>query len=86
MGFATLLNGSSMSAGWTFAGNAAGVYEEYTHDSPPYNDAATVVWDQDTRLISTTAVVSRQSETPSVVLYSAGDAHYTLDVTGYFGD
>jgi hypothetical protein len=86
MGYGTLLNGAEMSSGWTFDGTTAGGYQEYRYDTPPYNRAATVVWDQDTRLISVQAVVAAQAAAPRAVLYSAGDAHYTLDVTGYFGD
>jgi hypothetical protein len=84
LGYATLLNGAEMADGWSPAGVVAGTYQEYTNDTPPFNAAASVVWDPDTRLISTTAVVSRRRENPGIVLFSAGPAHYTLDAVGYF--
>ena len=87
LGYGTLLNAGEMANGWTFAGTVASQYQEFTYDTPPYNQAASIVWDQDTRLITTQAVVSRQlsNAAPGVVIYSSGPAHFTLDVVGYYG-
>lgn len=87
LGYGTLLNGAEMASGWTKIANVPGVtnsYWQYNYNTPPFNKAATIVWDTDTRLITTLAVVSRQTTTPDIVLYSAGTAHYTIDVVGYF--
>jgi hypothetical protein len=84
MGYATLLNGSAMSSGWSEGTPLASGHSTFSYDTPPYNAAATIVWDQDTRLITTLAVVASQSASPNVVLYSAGPAHFTLDVVGYY--
>lgn len=87
LGFATLLNGSEITSAWTQIGNVPGVtdtYYQYTYNTPPFNKAATIVWDSDTRLITTLAAVSRRTPTPDIVLYSSGQAHYTIDVVGYF--
>ena len=82
-GFGTLFNGSAMASGWKTAPSLPTGHRQYTYNTPPYNKTATVVWDEDTKLITTMAIVARNSAAPKVVLYSSGQAHYTIDVMGY---
>ena len=84
MAYGTLLNGSEMNTGWTEGASLASGQRTFTYNTPPFNLATSIVWDQDTRLITTLAVVSSQAEEPNIVLYSRGEAHYTLDVVGFY--
>jgi hypothetical protein len=86
LGYGTLLNGAEMATGWTYVGATPTNHYNYTYDTPPYNKAVSIVWDQDTRFIQSLAVVTTQSPVPDVVLYSSQNAHFTLDAVGYLED
>jgi len=85
-GYGTLLNGSEVSSGWTPISPTPPGQFQYSYDTPPYTDAVSVVWDLDTAFIQTLAVVSNNTVSPRVVLFSASPAHYTIDVVGYFDE
>lgn len=93
-GYGTLLNGAEMATtGWSQTDSliiglliSPREWYQYEFSPAPYNKAATVTWDANTSLISTLAIVTRQADKPDVVLYSRGDAHYTIDVIGYLDD
>jgi hypothetical protein len=84
MAFATLLSGAEMENGWTFEGALADGQSEYRFDDPPFNAAASILWDAQTSLTTTLSIVSSQAADPNIVLFSNGQAHYTIDVVGYF--
>lgn len=93
-GYGTLLNGAEMVAtGWSkTASLTIGTmitpreWYQYEFSPAPYKKAVTITWDASMSLISGLAIVTRQSDKPDVVLYSRGDAHYTIDVVGYLDD
>jgi hypothetical protein len=84
--YATLLNGSEMGSGWSSIAALPTVHWQYTYNTPPYNDAVSVVWDKNAAFSQTLAVVTRQSSNPEVVLYSNAQAHFAMDVVGYYED
>jgi hypothetical protein len=89
-GYGTLLNGAEMAeAGWSPTDSleiTSREWYQYEYSPAPYTKAVTVTWDANTSLISAFAIVTRQVAKPDVVLYSRGNAHYTIDVVGYLDD
>lgn len=82
--FAALLSGAEMNAGWNLEGTTVEGLREYRYDRPPFNAAVSVAWDRQTQLIATLALVPPHETTPHIALYSHAEAHYTIDIIGYF--
>ena len=86
-GFATLVpfDGSQ----WTNTGNAPpGANNAYfTFNSQSFSQTASVLYEQDTGIILNTTTVRVAPTAPTTwhaLLYTAAQAHFTLDIVGYY--
>jgi hypothetical protein len=56
----------------------------WTYDNPPFNQSATVLFDNDTDIIANTTTVKAADLNWHAFLYTSTASHFTVDVVGYY--
>lgn len=84
VGFATIVSADFGS--WTNTGVfIGGVLPLLTFNTPPFKESACVLYDRGTQIVTNTTMASAsQSGTYDAILCTSGEAHFTIDVVGYF--